>query len=636
MMNKRIPKQLQNSQFRFILIKRKSKLPLEKQWQSKNNYTWDDKKLQKHIESGGNYAIINKSGSLIVIDADDPKISLIATDNLPKTFAVQTSKVGKNHIYYYCKNSIIAKLFFKDKMGDIRGYSGNASNYYTICPNSIHPSGIEYKVIVDTDIAEIDEKQLLETYQSLITTGYGKVKNTLDGVKKGNRDNTLFKFACKLRDDNYNYEDALILVIERGKRCTPLLNKEECIKCAKSAYRYIKDGEKTTLQNVYDVFEKWLFIQDKNRIDTILAVAISNQIKGTPIWLFFVGASGDSKTEVSKSLNNLQNVQIIDQLTPNSFASGKQGAEDLGEIMQDKSTILMILDLASLITAHKDEKKTIFGQLRTLYDGDIYKRTGSGLNKAYKNCHVTLIANVTDAIRVEQHIHQQLGTRELLYDTDRQRSDDREKLKMAWKNENYEKQMREEINMAVCGFIYSHPIKNIDDSDIPPKIEDFIYDKVLELRVLRASANIDWKTSEVTTDVSDEVPTRTTKQFKRLYKSLKSLDDDYPDEKTMEIINHIVKSSGNPIRRKIMDIFDMGEKDEYTTAEIAEKIRIAYLTAKRELSILWNLRWLNRDVRIENVGGFHGDDNVIRGGKWQEVAYYRKAEKNNIQTGLEI
>jgi len=42
-----IPKQLQNKDFRFILVKPKAKLPLEIKWTTENNYPFDDWKLEK-------------------------------------------------------------------------------------------------------------------------------------------------------------------------------------------------------------------------------------------------------------------------------------------------------------------------------------------------------------------------------------------------------------------------------------------------------------------------------------------------------------------------------------------------------------------------------------------------------------
>ena len=43
------PQQLQKEDYRFILLKPKSKIPFENDWQNTNNYRYDDNKLIQHI-----------------------------------------------------------------------------------------------------------------------------------------------------------------------------------------------------------------------------------------------------------------------------------------------------------------------------------------------------------------------------------------------------------------------------------------------------------------------------------------------------------------------------------------------------------------------------------------------------------
>jgi DNA-binding MarR family transcriptional regulator len=597
MSKREIPKQFQEKSFRFIICN--GKIAIEKEWQT-NNYTWEE-----IAEKDGNYGIINKSGQLLIIDADDPKLSKLITANLPKTFVVQTSKIGKNHFYYKCKNITIKKKYLEDKdgtpLGDIRG----DGNYYTICPPSIHPNGTQYSVIIDSPISEIDEKQIIDLLKPYFKKSKLKdTKHSLDGVKKGERDSSIFEFACKLKKDNYKYEDAKILVTEKSKNCDPPFPEKDAIKCLNSAYSYIENIEKPSLEDVYIGTAKWLYFTDTNRIDVLLATAISNQIKGTPLWMFFVGESGDGKTETAKGLTNLENIKIIDQITTNTLASGKRGAKDLGYYLQDKSTIIIILDLASLITSQKDNKREIFGQLRSLYDGDIFKDTGSGvINKKYTNCHVTLIANVTPVIRNEQLIHQQLGTRELFYDT---RTEDKtldtklieinkKKCKMAWENEKYEEEMKAEIKMLYSNFIKTHPIKEIKDEDIPKEIADYMYKYAEKLTILRATALIDWNKYELMGNIQKEVPTRLIKQFKRLYISLKSLDENYPDKKIKQIIKHITYSSADQIRLELVKIFDQYPDETRTVKELADRLKISFNTIKIQLCILWNAGYIDRE-----------------------------------------
>jgi len=241
--------------------------------------------------------------------------------------------------------------------------------------------------------------------------------------------------------------------------------------------------QNATLENVYEVTEKYLHINDRKRIDIILATVLSNQLKGTPIWLYIVGASGDWKSAFLRSLEGIPHVKRLDQITKNTLASGMKDVGDLGAELQGRSTILLFPDLASITSMNTDEKNAIWGQFRNLYDGFIDKQTGSGVHRKYDNCEVTLIAGTTPAIRNEILIHAQLGTRELMYDTAAKQIDNDFKMDMALQNEDYEELMKAEIHKAVADFLFFH---KVDRSKVPVShdIIDFIKSEANRLSIL--------------------------------------------------------------------------------------------------------------------------------------------------------
>jgi predicted DNA-binding transcriptional regulator len=408
------------------------------------------------------------------------------------------------------------------------------------------------------------------------------------------------------------------------------ITKEEAIKLNKqmnkSAKDIVKDAANVTLQDVYTTIKKWLGIKelDTNRIDAILATVISNQMEGTPIWLFVVGASGDWKTTFVSTLEGINNTIKIDQLTSNTLATGMKDEQDLGGILQNSSHILLFLDLASLTSAHRDEKNAIWGQFRSLYDGNIYKRTGSGVNKAYENCHCTIIACSTGAIRDETLIHAQLGSRELLYDTEADPIDNHFKMRKAWENENYEEEMKKEFREIVTNFIRNHPLKEIE---IPEDIYDYLCNEADRIAILRAGGAIDKAHRELINPIEPEVPTRAIKQFKRLYKSLKSLDENYPDEKAKQIITHIVNSSGNKVRQMVLSLLENQFDKKWKISEVQHELKLGRNSVKAQLEQLWNLGVLFKDVVEERIGGYFCQDydgsEHVKGGRIEEIAYYQ-------------
>lgn len=413
--------------------------------------------------------------------------------------------------------------------------------------------------------------------------------------------------------------------------------KELNIQAAKESLENALKQEKevmitATLSNVYATIDKWLGIRikDRNRIDVVLATALSNKEKGTPIWLFIIGNSGDWKTALVRSLDGLSKVIKVDILTENTLASGKINVEDLGEELQNSSHILLFLDLASLTSMNKDKKNAIWGQFRILYDGYIIKRTGNGINKKYENCHVTLIACATETLRDEILLNSHLGTRELLYDTDAEAIDNDFKMDKAIFNEKYEQEMTEEIRKAVNNFILYHKVKDIEPSK---EMLDFLKSEANRLTILRATGIIDYNTAECISPIYPEVPTRLIKQFVKLYRCLKSLDDNYPDEKAKEIITHIVNSSGNNVRQMILNILEKSPKHKFKIPEVQQEIGLGRKSVKTQLEVLWNLGVVDKEVREERIGGYvHNYEGFeeIRGGHLEEISYYKYRPLSHI------
>ena len=412
-----------------------------------------------------------------------------------------------------------------------------------------------------------------------------------------------------------------------------------------------KDKENATLTKVYEVLDKYLYLPDKRRVDLILAIALSKKELGTPLWLVIVGSSGDAKSEIIRAIEKYQGTIKIDQITPNTLASGKPDVikdkktgqmitlpvVDLGSSLQNKSTLLLIPDLAVFSSKNTDDKQQIWAQFRNLYDGFINKRTGTGVNRAYENCHVTLIGCSTPVIRDEFIVHAQLGTRELMWDTGLEKDGNpskehtrKHKTLMAWSNEKYEEQMRKEVADIVLNFLKFKKFKRIPDEEISDEIRDYFIEEANRLSTLRASVMIDQTHREVNNPVIAETPTRLIKQFKRIYMSMKSLDDNYNDDKIKEIIKILVDSTGNTVRQMIMETLRLSFNRELTIKDIQMLTKIGRNSVKTQLEILWNLGVIEKEIKSERIGAYcyayddsYGHHEEMRGGMIKEIEYYK-------------
>ena len=385
-----------------------------------------------------------------------------------------------------------------------------------------------------------------------------------------------------------------------------------------------KEKKDATLKNVYDTFSKYLHITDFDRLDVILATVLSNELPGTPIWMFITGESGDWKTTAVKGLKGWKNVKTLDKITPKTLASGKNKVKDLGSELADTSTILLFFDMATMSGIDKSAKAEIWTQFRNLYDGYIDYQTGSGVERKYNNCHVTFLGCSTDSLKNEILLNAQLGTRELMYDTSADVADNDAKMDAALENEEYEQEMYDDIQESIHRFLRHH---HVDRSiGVSSDIKSFIKKEAQRITVLRANQATDYKHGELINRVRPEVPTRVVKQLKRIYMCLKSLDKDYPDEKARRIISHIVDSTGNEVRQRIMKMMQKKAEEWYTVEDIRHGIRIGRDAVKRQMEMLWSMEVVDMRIEERNIGGWsYVDDFGVeqkRGGRWVETCMY--------------
>ena len=92
-----IPEQLKDLSFRFYLVRKNGKIPLEKKWNTVNNYTY---KEIMNLNVKTNYGVVCGFGNLIVLDFDDKAYYDSIKDMLPPTFTVITAGKRLPHMYY--------------------------------------------------------------------------------------------------------------------------------------------------------------------------------------------------------------------------------------------------------------------------------------------------------------------------------------------------------------------------------------------------------------------------------------------------------------------------------------------------------------------------------------------------------
>jgi len=73
--------------------------------------------------------------------------------------------------------------------------------------------------------------------------------DALRGVQEGARNDTIFRFACKLRQEEWEYDEALVIIKTAAGNCEPPLEQDEAIRCLDSAWQYFPPSAISDLGN---------------------------------------------------------------------------------------------------------------------------------------------------------------------------------------------------------------------------------------------------------------------------------------------------------------------------------------------------------------------------------------------------
>jgi len=266
-----------------------------------------------------------------------------------------------------------------------------------------------------------------------------------------------------------------------------------------------------------NTLSKWLYLEDTQAIDIIMATAISICLPGDPVWLFAIAPSGSAKTELLRAFSTEQ-IYSISTLTPQTFISGLKGSNNVDLLPKLNGKVLIIKDFTSILSKKNEDQTAIFADLREAYDGYLEKSFGSGVGTKRYTSRFGIIAGVTDAIDMYRVVHSQLGERFLKC---RLHNDAKASINKAGDLAGREDEMREDLRLATTGCLtcYSNIVKELMVVDVENQTKQRI----------KALANITAKLrSEVARDrfhkvqyqPNAEVGTRLSKQLLKLGQAL--------------------------------------------------------------------------------------------------------------------
>ncbi|HUV72308.1 MAG TPA: phage/plasmid primase, P4 family [Clostridia bacterium] len=196
-----IPPQIQN--WCFIKIMEGQKIPIEKDWQNTNNYSYEE--FKDYIKIGSNYAVVGLKEKIIIdIDKKSPEFEdgLKAAESLPETFTVETANGGR-HYYFYC-HDIEKGIRLRNEVGEVR-----AKGMYVVGPSSELIGGKRYTTIKYFPVATITKADIERVFAKWIG---GETKEVVGATKKPSdktRSGQEWGIICKMIEKGLPKEEIL-------------------------------------------------------------------------------------------------------------------------------------------------------------------------------------------------------------------------------------------------------------------------------------------------------------------------------------------------------------------------------------------------------------------------------------------
>lgn len=407
----------------------------------------------------GLYPLLNTGEACFfaAIDIDTDNLELVRhiTKLVPQPNYIERSRSGHYHVWMFFKEPVLVNSLatacggaletLKTECGDhCNLYPLRAKGFGLLISLPFHYGYVEkgLTIFIDADADLPSQCEFLQDIEYTHPPGSlhdNKKLNNLwlgEGKKTGDQSQSGYDFSFCLALLKFGYSRTAVMQQLR-KRPGVHSTDEEYLKTTYEAAvvsrEKVKEGAPAVVAHIADwsmleeiprdVFIERLckhLVLDKEQLqqfDIFFATLVANlKTKGRPVWLLFVGPPGCGKTLPMMALQYAPYVYMTSAFRPTALISGYgvRGGEDMSLIPKLDGKILMVKDMSSLLSQHKEVVAEVLGLLRDAYDGACSRTFGTGVDRAYTS-RFGFIGATTPDIDAHWALNVRLGERFLRY-----------------------------------------------------------------------------------------------------------------------------------------------------------------------------------------------------------------------------
>lgn len=351
-----------------------------------------------------------------------------------------------------------------------------------------------------------------------------------------------------------------------------------------------------TLSDCHAIFRKWLGSDyDTDALDAVLAAAAVERLDGDPVWLLVISGSGNAKTETVVPLAGIGAHMVSTIASEGALLSAtskrEQAADATGGLLRKIGPrgILVIKDVTSILSMSGDQRASVLGALREVYDGSWARNVGTdgGQTLEWEGRLVTIGA-VTTAWDKAHSVISAMGDRFVLVRMDSTKG--RQAAgRQAIGNTGNEVVMRSQLAAAATRILAD---LNLDRVQVTETETDALLAAADVVTLARTAVERDYR-GDVVDAHAPEMPTRFAKQLTQIVRGSMALGMNR--EHALRLAIRCARDSMPPIRLRIID--DVAANPDTPTKDVRKRLGLPRATVDRELQALNMLGVLNVDER---------------------------------------